>query len=360
MKPTLTALGTAVPAHRIAQDRVIDFMTHMMDVPPEEHRKLRIIYRASGIDSRYSVLEDYTRTSGFTFFPNDAQTPFPSTAQRMAAYEAAATPLALAAIRDALPPDFDYTTITHLITFSCTGMYAPGLDLDLVAALGLQHVSRTCINFMGCYAAFNALKVAHAFAQSQPQARVLLVGVELCTLHFQRINNYDHIVANSIFGDGAAAALIEREPHTTGGLSLDAFHHAVVPDGASEMAWRIQDTGFHMQLTSYVPALLHTNLSAAFAEWYAALGLAPDASLHYAIHPGGRKIIEAVQRALQLTPADLSASYDTLRRYGNMSSVSVLFVLKQLLADGWEPGERALAMAFGPGLTVEAATFTRL
>lgn len=336
------------------------FMTRMMDVPPEEHRKIRIIYRASGIDTRYSVLQDYTRSQGFTFFPNTPEAPFPSTAQRMAQYETAAAPLALAAIRDALPPDFDYTTITHLITFSCTGMYAPGLDLDLVAALGLQQVSRTCINFMGCYAAFNALKVAQAFAQSQPHARVLIVGVELCTLHFQRINNYDHIVANSLFGDGAAAALIESAPTTAGGLSLDAFHHAVVPDGASEMAWRIQDTGFHMQLTSYVPALLRTNLSAAFAEWCTALDLRPDDTTHYAVHPGGRKIVEAVQSALSLAPTDLQATYDTLRQYGNMSSVSVLFVLKALLAGDWKPGERALAMAFGPGLTVEAATFTRL
>lgn len=330
-------------------------MTQMMDVPSEEHRKLRIIYRASGIDTRYSVLQDYSRTSGFTFFTGGA----PSTAQRMATYEATAAPLAIKAVHDALPPDFDYSTITHLVTFSCTGMYAPGLDLDLVKALALHQVSRTCVNFMGCYAAFNALKVAHAFAQSHPQARVLVVGVELCTLHFQPTNTYDHIVANSIFGDGAAAALIESEP-SSGGLSLDAFHHAVVPDGASEMAWRIRDTGFHMQLTSYVPALLRTNLSAAFAELYASLDLSPDATTHYAVHPGGRKIVEAVQHALQLAPSDLEASYATLRNYGNMSSVSVLFVLKALLEKGWNTGERALAMAFGPGLTVEAATFTRL
>lgn len=352
----ITNIGTAVPPHQVPQDRVVGFMSKMMDVPEDEHRKLRIIYKASGIQTRYSVINDYDKTENFVFFPNDASVPHPSTAARMHLYEQHAPQLAIQAIEDCLPSDFDVQSVTHLVTFSCTGMYAPGLDLDIAEHLELTEVSRTCINFMGCYAAFNALKVAYAFANAFENAKVLIVGVELCTLHFQRFNEYDHIIANSLFGDGAVAALIQKTDQA--GLSIENFYHAIVRDGKQEMAWRIEDTGFHMQLSGYVPRILKENLSIAFDNLLAALGIGHSAIDYFAVHPGGRKILESVEAALQIQRPQVSASYEVLKNYGNMSSVTVLFVLKHLLEMGLQDGQNILGMAFGPGLTVEAATFT--
>lgn len=351
----ITNIGTAVPDFKIPQADVVKFMQKMMDVPDKDHRKLRIIYKASGIDQRFSVLSDYNKTADFEFYPNTQQTPYPTTSERLKIYEAQAPTLAIKAIKDCLPTDFEYQSITHLITFSCTGMYAPGLDLDIVEQLGLSpNISRTCINFMGCYAAFNAIKTAYAFANAFSDAKVLIVGVELCTLHFQRLNEYDHIIANSIFGDGAAAALIERTDNK--GLRIENFYHTIVSEGKSDMAWRIEDSGFLMQLSSYVPNILKINLQAVFTSLFENLKTSHCNIDHFAIHPGGKKIIQAVETALQAEKYKITDSYAVLKNYGNMSSVSVLFVLKRIF-NHIQPNQEVLAMAFGPGLTVEAALF---
>jgi alpha-pyrone synthase len=350
----IKSIGTAVPKHKISQSGVVPFMTKMMDVPDTDERKLRIIYRASGIEERYSVLEDYCKTDNFTFFPNDTSQPYPDTSTRMHCYEEEAPKLAMEAIKDCLPADFDTKTITHIITFSCTGMYAPGLDLDILEQLDLsENVSRTCINFMGCYAAFNALKAAYAYANAFPDAKVLMVGVELCTIHFQKFNEYDHIIANSIFADGAAAVLVEKTEEK--GIAIEQFFHSVVREGKSDMAWRIENTGFHMRLSSYVPKILDANLSIAFERLFKTLKTKHTDINHFAIHPGGKKIIQAVESGLNIPKEKVAATYDTLKHFGNMSSVSVLFVLKKMIEDGLSDNDQILSMAFGPGLTVEAA-----
>ena len=363
MTSFLGAIGTANPAHRIAQPQIADFMAQALEFGEADTRKLRALYRVSGIGTRYSVLPDYGRANGaYTFFPNTpGLEPFPTVGQRMAAYRREALPLALAAVQSSLAqvPDIEAESITHLVTVSCTGMYAPGLDIELVRALGLRpDVQRTCVNFMGCYAAVNALKLAHAFCQADAAARVLVVSVELCTLHFQKSREDDHLVSNALFGDGAAAALVQATPLPGGGpsLALRGFHCGLEPDGHDDMAWHINDFGFEMTLSSYVPRLIQRGIGRLTAGLLAHLSVRLEDVRTFAIHPGGRKILETIEQALGLTRHDNRHAYHVLREYGNMSSATVLFVLREVLAHATpaDHGAPVLSFAFGPGLTMEA------
>lgn len=363
MPSYLGAIGTANPIHRIAQPQIADFMARALDFGEPDTRKLRALYRVSGIEHRYSVLPDYGRANGeYTFFPNTPNLePFPSVGQRMAVYRREALPLATESVRDCLRqvPDVAPASITHLVTVSCTGMYAPGLDIELVQALGLRpDVRRTCVNFMGCYAAVNAIKLADAFCQADAEARVLIVSVELCTLHFQKSPEEDHLISNALFGDGAAAALVQATPLPNGApsLALQAFHCGLEPDGHDDMAWHINDFGFEMTLSSYVPKLIQRGIRNLTDGLLASLPVQLADIRHFAIHPGGRKILETIETELGLTRKDNRHAYRVLRDYGNMSSATVLFVLRDVLAHATpaDNGAPVLSFAFGPGLTMEA------
>lgn len=363
MTSYLCAIGTALPAHRFAQSQIADFMAQALQFGTDDTRKLKALYRVSGIEQRYSVLPDYGATNGdYTFFPNTPDLePFPTVGQRMAAYRREALPLALAAVRDCLQqaPGLEPASLTHLITVSCTGMYAPGLDIELVQALGLRSsIQRTCVNFMGCYAAVNALKLADAAVRADPTAQVLVVSVELCTLHFQKSAAEDHLVSNALFGDGAAAALVLGQPlpAPAPSLALRAFHCGLEPDGHDDMAWHINDFGFEMTLSSYVPKLIQRGIRHLTNELLAHLPVRLEDIHAFAIHPGGRKILETIEQALGLARADNRHAYEVLRRFGNMSSATVLFVLRDVLAatTPTDHGAPVLSFAFGPGLTMEA------
>ena len=357
----ITAMGTAVPAHRFDQNRIADFMVRAMKLESSDERRLRALYRSTRIQQRYSVLPDYGLEVGnFTFYPNTADLePFPTVQQRMVAYRQHAVGLAEVALRNCLTdslvkPD----EVTHLITVSCTGMYAPGPDIELIGRLGLRSsVHRLAVNFMGCYGAFNGLKAASALVKADPDAKVLVVCVELCTLHFQKKNEEDHWLANALFADGAAAVLMEGYvPENGTGMEIVEFACEVLPDGKDDMAWHISDFGFEMKLTSRVPDILKTGLVGVLERLTHAAGIQPDDVSLYAIHPGGRRILEVVEQVLNLTHQDNAAAYSTLRDYGNMSSATILFVLKKL----WEmnhqsTGDYIFASAFGPGLTAETA-----
>jgi predicted naringenin-chalcone synthase len=310
-------------------------------------------------------LGDYAKAPGepFEFFPNTlGLEPFPGTGARMRAYEAHAAPLALAAVRQTGATPETLASITHLITVSCTGMYAPGLDLDLVQQLNLApHVQRFAINFMGCYAAFNALKLADALCRADSTARVLVVAVELCSLHFQKNSSEDNLLANAIFADGAAAVLLQaahpKWGHRGPSLCLDHFFCGLETQGRPDMAWYIRDSGFEMRLSAYVPDLLAGRAQELTGHLLAQLPAAALPVELYAIHPGGRRILQALEKAMDITPAQNWASYQVLRQYGNMSSATVLFVLQQYLqlAKPAHAGKPILSMAFGPGLVMEAA-----
>jgi predicted naringenin-chalcone synthase len=276
---------------------------------------------------------------------------FPSTGERMRQYEIEAPVLAQRAI-NRLDLGDRTKEITHLIVTSCTGFSAPGIDLEMVKRIGLNpSIERTIIGFMGCYAAVNALKVARHIVRSEPHAKVLVLSIELCTLHFQQTFELEEMMPFLLFADGCAAALISSEPK---GLSMERFYATVLPEAASQMAWHIRDLGFNMILSSRIPASVGEAIHRASDAILA--GLKPKDIELWAVHPGGRAILDAVEAALRLPITALNASRRVLRDFGNMSSATVLFVLKSLLEEN-KSGARGCAMSFGPGLTAETMLF---
>jgi prepilin-type processing-associated H-X9-DG protein len=356
----ITAIGTANPAHRFSQSNIAEFMLRTMKLNNGDERRLRTIFRASGIDYRYSVLEDYGRTKDFTFYPDTADLePFPGTEKRLSAFREHALNLSIAAFRNMMlsRPSFRMDEITHIIVVCCTGMYAPGLDVEMVNALKLPGtVQRTAINFMGCHAAFNALKIADAYCASRADAKVLIVCTELCSLHFQRVASEDNLLANALFADGSASLLVEGRTDSALKLKLEQFHSDLATDGLSDMAWTIGDLGFEMRLTAYVPDLIRKGIASLTQSLLKKTGLTLADIHHFAIHPGGKRILQVVEDELNLARSQNAAAYHVLRNYGNMSSPTVLFVLKEIIGklNGASDGERILGVAFGPGLTLES------
>jgi predicted naringenin-chalcone synthase len=355
----ITAIGTANPPYRFSQSVIADFMLGTMKLSSDDARKLRAIFKASGIDYRYSVLEDYGRKGDFTFFSKIADAEiFPSTEDRLRVFKQQAPVLSMASIRNLMDTyPVDLGTITHLIVVCCTGMYAPGLDIDLVRQLGLPGtVQRTAINFMGCYAAFNALKAADAFCRSDTRAKVLIVCTELCSLHFQAEGTDDNLLANALFADGAAAVLVEAESSSKLRLRLERFHNDLSTAGDQDMAWTVGDLGFEMKLSAYVPEIIRGGIAPFTNTLMEKISKKLSGIKHFAIHPGGKKILAVIEQELGITKTQNQAAYQVLNQYGNMSSPTVLFVLKEVIGKltGKDVGEDILSFAFGPGLTLES------
>lgn len=357
MEVAITSIGVANPKHKQEQQYVAELVAETLALKPAERRLLKSVYKSTGIEYRHSVIGDFCKKPGeYEFFPNDPNLPFPTTADRMRVYKDNALKLALTAIRNCIK-NVDKKSITHVITVSCTGMYAPGLDIEIVSALKLSSdVKRTAVNFMGCYGVFNAIKLAHSICRADSDAKVLVVSVELCTIHFQKNDSLDSLISNSVFADGAAAALVECNPRRKKYLAIDAFHCDLLPKSSSEMTWQIADSGFDIVLSSYIPKAIESGI-ADFAKRMLRdnhLTLL-DVDL-YAIHPGGNKILKACETALAISEADNRYAYDVLKNYGNMSSATVLFVLKAIFDDIKEENisQKIFSCAFGPGLTMEA------
>jgi len=361
MSVYINAIGTANPPHKISQKQIQKFMAAAHEMDGKEAHQLEILYRATGIHTRYSVLEDYGQLEAkdYQFYPpNQAIEPFPSVGQRMRVYEKAALPLAQEAVLNTLPEEFDKKYITHLISVSCTGMYAPGIGIELIESLDLSSaIQRTAINFMGCYAAFNAIKTAYHILQSTPDAKVLIVAVELCSLHFQKKKDADNLLANALFGDGAAALLMSNEilPNQVN-FSLANFYCDLAFQGKNEMAWAINDYGFEMKLTAMVPEFIRDGIHDLTQKLLQNMDLTIGEIDYFAIHPGGRKILRVIEEALHISSKSNQLAYEVLREYGNMSSPTVLFVLKKLMEQLSEKdhGKSVLSFAFGPGLTLES------
>ncbi|MEM6522685.1 MAG: type III polyketide synthase [Bacteroidota bacterium] len=357
MSARITSIGTANPKYKITQREVHNFMVKAHQLNDVESRKLEALYRASGISTRYSVIKDYQLQDEFEFYPNDDNLePFPSTEARNRLYAKKAVDLSLKAIKDCLPLDFEIQQISHLITVSCTGLYAPGLDIEITYALGLSHsVERTGINFMGCYAAFNALKVANAICTNDLNAKVLVVCTELCSIHFQKEKTEDNLLANALFGDGSAAVLVEPASLGKTGLELSSFACDLLPNGIEDMAWRVGNFGFEMKLSAYVPDVIRSGIDMLLER----LRLVSEEFEHYAIHPGGKKILNVVEQKLGINKSRNEAAHYVLREFGNMSSPTILFVLKRLMNrfSVHNNGDRVFALAFGPGLTLESISF---
>ncbi|MFI5205761.1 MAG: type III polyketide synthase, partial [Candidatus Paceibacterales bacterium] len=288
-----------------------------------EKRLFKTMYREAGIEYRHSVLKDFSESKeNFSFFPKDPTLPFPSTEKRMKIYKQNALPLALKAIENCFSSfhDFNKNKITHLITVSCTGMSAPGLDIELIESLNLPKTThRTAVNFMGCYGVYNGLKTAHAICKANKNAKVLLVSVELCTLHFQKNKIIDHLISSAIFSDGAGALLIENTASSSQNQQfiMNSFYADILSEGKNDMTWEIGDQGFDIQLSSYVPQLIERGISEFAKNLLANTALTSKHVDYYAIHPGSKRILEACERALNITPSDNRFSYEILSNYGN-------------------------------------------
>jgi predicted naringenin-chalcone synthase len=337
---------------------ILTFMQLVYTSNEAEKRKLRFLYQQSGIGQRYSVLSDYSKpTEDWKFYPQSENLePFPSLEQRMTVYNKQAPLLSVDAIRDCLNHAHHPEQITHLITVSCTGMSAPGLDLQILELMDFDKtIFRTSINFMGCYAAIHALKIADSICKTNRQAQVLVVCTELCTLHFQREATIDNITSSLLFGDGSAAVLISSDESHHQGLHLDNFYSEIIPKGKRDMAWELSSSGFLMTLSGYIPDLIEEDFDTITGRALSKEHISKNDVSHWCIHPGGKRILEAIHKSLQFTNGQLSASYKVLNEFGNLSSASILFVLKEMLHDKTKI-KKLFAAAFGPGLTIE--TFT--
>jgi predicted naringenin-chalcone synthase len=287
---------------------------------------------------------DQTQLGGF--YQHDEM---PPTSERMAIYAEAAPALSIAATRQLKP----LHGITHLVVASCTGFVAPGIDQIVARLLGLPHsIERTLIGFMGCYAAVAALRTARHIARSEPDARVLVITVELCTLHLQPENDLEQILTMLLFGDGAAAAIVSSEPE---GLEITDVFSTTLAESSELIGWKIGDLGFKMTLSGAVPARISE--AAASPEFRAQIG-DPEAVDSWAVHAGGRTVLDAVEQGFRLPPEALEISRGVLHECGNMSSATLMFVLERILATG-EPIENGVAIAFGPGLAAEGFRYRR-
>lgn len=377
----LAGLATALPPHIATQEETAEIFPRFAGADARQTRVLKKLYRRTGVEKRHSValstaegaLQDRAPLYPAATGPDDRG---PGTRKRMARYAAEAPALAEQVAREALTAaELSPDEITHLVTVSCTGFDAPGFDLHLVDALALDRgVARTHVGFMGCHGALNGLRTAAAYA-SDPQARVLLCAVELCSLHFAYGWDPEMMVANALFADGAAAVagwgLSDGRGRSDGSLlpegrddpahgpsgsrswRLAASGSFVLPDSADAMTWRIGDNGFRMTLSAEVPGLIGEHLRPWLQRWLAGHGLTPEQVKSWAVHPGGPRILGAVEGALELPDGALRHSRDVLREHGNMSSPTILFIMDRLRRAGAQGP--CVALAFGPGLAVEAA-----
>jgi predicted naringenin-chalcone synthase len=345
-------IATAVPENDINSLFLGFARSRLAEQPRQRHAFDRMMEKA-GIDHRYSCFSPYELGGELRVDLEGASTRASciSTAARMDMYARTAPELAQRAL-DRLELGSDADRLTHLIVTSCTGFSAPGIDLEIMARCRLpRSMERTIIGFMGCYAAINALKQARHIVRSEPQARVLVLNVELCTLHMNEATDLGKLLSLCLWGDGCAASLVTADPV---GLAIDSFHAIVDQSHRELMTWTIGENGFDMVLSGQVPLAIQEILGGAITEI-----LGNERAEHvelWAIHPGGRSVLDAVERTLHLGPGALEASRDILRRYGNMSSATIMFVLERML-NARRPGQAGCAMAFGPGLTTETMRF---
>ena len=351
--PHINRIGTATPDNDV-HEGFVSFARAMLPERREQVLFDRMASR-SGISHRWSVLEvapvggDAIDSAG-----RFRRGSFPSTAARMQIYEQQAPKLALAAVEKLGALD----GITHLVVASCTGFVAPGLDQMLVDRLGLSpNVERTMVGFMGCSAAIPSLKTAFHAVRSDPSARVLVVAVELCTLHLQETPDLETVLSFLLFGDGCAAALVTAEPE---GLALHGFRAEIIPDTQNMITWRIGDHGFDMHLSGHVPARIAAAVRADLARNDTGgmlAGRRPEEYGLWAVHAGGRSVLDAVEQGYNLASNALRHSRAVLHEIGNVSSATILFVLRRMLSQ--EPsGQEGLAMAFGPGMAAESFRFS--
>jgi predicted naringenin-chalcone synthase len=351
----ILGLGTALPAHAMSQDEAFELARRITCRTAEQESLVKVLYRRAGVSQRQTVVPHRLALEWLPpEDPPQTEARGPTTAERMMVYGREAPLLAekaaAAALADAgsMPEE-----IAHLVTVSCTGFHAPGVDIQLIERLGLRPtVQRTHIGFMGCHGAINGLRVAQALAGSTRRGKLLLCAVELCSLHFQYAWDPELLVGNAVFGDGAAA-LVGQASDDPSAWRVAATGSCLLPDSSDAMSWAISDHGFVMQLSARVPDLIKLHLRPWLESWLGEQGVRLSEIGAWDVHPGGPRILSAVEAALELKPQATATSRDVLREHGNLSSPTVLFVLQRLREQAAR--RPCVMLAFGPGLVAEAA-----
>ncbi len=325
-----------------------------------DSRKLKFLYGHGGISTRYSVMPDYSVSAAERQFypPTVDLEPFPCLNKRMQWFDEHAAPLSVKSIQKCIDGKIGKDEITHLITVSCTGMSAPGLDLEIMEMMELpRHIFRTSVNFMGCYAAIHALRLADAISIADQKANIVIVCTELCTLHFQKEISTDNITSTLLFSDGSAALLVQHASSPGKGLHIQNFFSDVSFKGKQDMSWKLSTTGFLMTLSGYLPDLVKEDFNGFVNKALANASLERSDITHWCIHPGGKKILEAIEKSMAMPEGNLAHSYQVLNDYGNMSSPTILFVLQRIFDElkvSPAPEKATIfGAAFGPGLTME-------
>lgn len=360
-------ISTIVPQHSYTQSFLRDKMKEYVSNRPSSRRIIHRIYNNSGIDKRHTVIKDF-RANGDPrfFFQKDGSFTAPTTGKRNDLYAKHGKKLFVRTAEKTIEEskNFRKEDITHVITVSCTGFFAPEPAFEIIKQLELSRgTQRYHLGFMGCFAAFPAMKMAQAFCESHPDAAVLVVCLELCSLHLQDSEVTDNLISASVFADGAAGLIISsRNPSDSGPCyKLEQFSTSLADDSEKDMAWTIGDTGFDMILTTYVPDIIKANMPSAVKPLLEEYNLDKNQIDRWAIHPGGRAILDKIQQSMKLKDNQVASSRSVLAEYGNMSSATILFVLKKLLNEKMHSAnEKILGMAFGPGLTIETGLFSKL
>ena len=356
---SILGVGTSVPKFRVNCQTGARFAQRTSFVDASQSRKVQTLYRRSGIENRGSVLLEADPASELVndFYPPalSADDRGPSTGSRNDRYAAEAPLLAEQASAAALRQScVAADQITHLITVSCTGFSAPGVDIALIDRLGLAATTeRIQVGFMGCHGAINGLRAAHGLVAANDNAKVLLCCVELCSLHYQYGLSSDQIVSNALFADGAGAMVLEANRSGVAMGYLQATGSCLVPDSREAMTWRIGDNGYEMTLSAQVPSLIERNLESFLAKWLESQGETIESIGGWAVHPGGTRILSAVESALRLGRGSLDVSRAVLGDHGNMSSATMLFIVNRFAS--LEQRKPWLMLGFGPGLEIEVA-----
>lgn len=330
-------------------ERSVEFLSGF--VPEVNKQKFLAIAKRLGIEKRHTVLKSFFGNNGHSFYSVQG---FPTTAERMEAYQEHAFPL-VQKVLDPLLNGCDRQAITHLIVTSCTGFYAPGVDVEIVKRLGLRSsVERTLIGYMGCYASIPGLKLAQKIVQADQEAKVLMVNVELCTLHWRKGDiPFDQFISFLLFADGCAGSLISAE---SAGLKLGKFYSTLLPDTLNFMGWTIGNDGFYMNLDAGLPKKLAEGLNTERS------GVMKDKNVEdytfWAVHPGGKTILDGIKQEMKILDAAMTDSYAILKNFGNMSSATLMFILERIISDSTRKGP-GCALAFGPGLALESFTFQK-
>jgi len=365
MSFAIAGLGTALPANRVSQEDAIG-IAQVICLDARQAPLVPVLYRQTEIVHRHMVIPGAvvadvlagTDETQSVWLPKDAHDSGPTTRERMQVYVAEAAPLALRAARQALEQSgLAAAAITHLVTVSCTGFSAPGVDFALIQGLALPTTTeRTHVGFMGCHGALNGLRVARALTGADPAARVLLCAVELCSLHYHYGWDPKRVVANALFADGAAALVGVPADHAPAeAWQVAATGAKLFPDSAYAMTWDIGDHGFDMTLSTRVPNLIEAHLRPWLEDWLGQHGLTLSAIASWAVHPGGPRVLQSVARALGIAPEAVAVSREVLQAHGNMSSPTVLFILAELRRR--HAPRPCVALGFGPGLAAEVTLF---